>query len=114
MEKVRRSNILDEREIEKLKEYARTHTRAECADYFNIKPNTVYQILRERYNLCCQWGAAITDDEWETMRNLICVGYSVSSVVEEYGNGRGRRYIEDGLISRFGADYKYGSVSDGK
>ena len=114
MEKVRRSNILNEREMEKLKEYAKTHTRKECADYLNINPFTAYYILRERYNLCFQWGLAITDEEWETMRNLICMGYSVVKVTEKYGKGRSHYSIHNGLVSRFGADYKYGSVSDGK
>lgn len=97
---------LSTKELEELKEYAKTHKASDCAKRFNIHRGTVTMLLRKHYNIGCEWGLAIVDEEWENMRKLICAGEKLDWVAQKYGKGRSSSYVRNGLISRYGEDFK--------
>ena len=49
------------------------------------------------------------EEDWETIRNSVCMGDTLQGAIIKHGKGRSRTYIQNGLISRYGANYKYRS-----
>ena len=94
-------SVLTTRQVEKLKEYRKTHTLKECADYFGVHSSTV-----KRYTGYKEY-PILTDDDWICIKEYIQDGGSLASAVSLYGKGRSVEYIKNGLVSRFGGDYAY-------
>jgi DNA-binding CsgD family transcriptional regulator len=52
---------------------------------------------------------ALIEEDWEKMRNAAIMGEAMELIAKKHGKGRCSETIENGLISRYGTDYKYRS-----
>lgn len=94
-------SVLTTRQVEKLKEYRKTHTLKECAARFGVAPDTV------RRHTGYKEYPILTDEEWLFIKDYIQDGGSLASAARLYGKGRSCIQIKDGLVSRYGGDYAY-------
>lgn len=93
------------KQLLELHEYAKNHTREECANHFGCSPSTITYTLQQTFGTYCR-SDGLTYEDWVCMYEYYLQGATYSEVKAKFKIQRSIRYISYGFESRFGADYK--------